>query len=70
MDVMEEIQEEAEVLQAMEMLSVASSHVDSPSAIDSLTFLDDPAGEFYIPSLTVTDDEEDMDDVDDNSSLC
>ena len=72
---MEEMQEEeAEVLKAMEMLGIASSHsVDHSSRTDgTVTFLDDPVGEFYIPSFILTDDEEDlaMDDVSDTSSLC
>jgi len=72
MIVMEEMQEEAEVLKTLEMLGIASSHsVDPTSPIDStVTFLDDPVGEFYVPSLIVTDDDEDLDDVDDNSSSC
>ena len=73
---MEETQEEQEeVLKAMEMLGIASSHsVDPSSRTDStITFLDDPVGEFYIPSfiLTAYDEEDlDMDDVSDSSSFC
>jgi hypothetical protein len=72
---MEDMQEEQEeVLKAMEMLGIASSHsVDSPSRSDStVTFLDDPAGESYTPTFILTDDEEDldMDDVSDSSSFC
>jgi hypothetical protein len=55
-------------------LGIASSHsVDLSSRTDStVTFLDDPVGEFYIPSFILTDDEEDldMDDVSDSSSFC
>jgi hypothetical protein len=72
MEDMEEEQEE--VLKAMEMLGIASSHsVDPSSHTDStVTFLDDPVGEFYIPRFILTDDEEDldMDDVSDSSSFC
>ena len=72
---MEDMQEEQEeVLKAMEMLGIASSHsVDHSSRTDStITFLDDPVGEFYIPRFILTDDDEDldMDDVSDSSTFC
>lgn len=68
------MEEEAEVLKALEILSITTSDpvALSSSTANPVTLLDNPVGEFYVPDLTIEESEEelDMDDFDDSSSLC
>lgn len=63
---------EAELLKAMEMLSMTTSDPVALSSSTANTLLDNPVGEFYVPDLAIEESEEemDMDDFDDSSSLC
>ena len=54
------LEEEAEVCEALEMLSMATSDSATPSSsstASSVTLQDDSVGEFYIPELTFDSEE-------------